>query len=89
DVSEVDLKTLGLVMEKNGQPVGLSCGAAVLGHPAASVAMLANMLGAKGQELPAGSFIMTGGVTAAIAVEAGDTITVHYQDLGSISVKFA
>jgi 2-oxo-3-hexenedioate decarboxylase len=89
DVSEVDLKTLGLVMEKNGQPVGLSCGAAVLGHPAASVAMLANMLGAKGQELPAGSFIMTGGVTAAIAVEAGDTITVHYQDLGSISVNFA
>ncbi|GAB4352257.1 MAG: fumarylacetoacetate hydrolase family protein [Immundisolibacter sp.] len=88
-VSEVDLKTLGLVMEKNGQPVGLSCGAAVLGHPAASVAMLANMLGAKGQELPAGSFIMTGGVTAAVAVEAGDTITVHYQDLGSISVNFA
>ena len=88
DVSEVDLKTLGLVMEKNGQPVGLSCGAAVLGHPAASVAMLANMLGAKGQELPAGSFIMTGGVTAAVAVEAGDTVTVHYQDLGSISVSF-
>ena len=88
DVSEVDLKTLGLVMEKNGQPVGLSCGAAVLGHPAASVAMLANMLGAKGEELPAGSFIMTGGVTAAVAVEAGDTVTVHYQDLGSISVSF-
>jgi 2-oxo-3-hexenedioate decarboxylase len=88
DVADVDLKTLGLVMEKNGQPVGLSCGAAVLGHPAASVAMLANMLGAKGQELPAGSFIMTGGVTAAVAVEAGDTITVHYQDLGSISVSF-
>nr|ART39961.1 J408 [uncultured bacterium] len=89
DASDVDLKTLGLVMEKNGQSVGLSCGAAVLGHPAASVAMLANMLGAKGQELPAGSFIMTGGVTAAIAVEAGDNITVHYQDLGSISVNFA
>jgi 2-oxo-3-hexenedioate decarboxylase len=32
---------------------------------------------------------MTGGVTAAIAVEAGDNITVHYQDLGSISVNFA
>lgn len=89
DVSEVDLKTLGVVMEKNGQTVGLSCGAAVLGHPAASVAMLANMLGAKGQEIPAGSFIMTGGVTAAVSVEAGDNITVHYQDLGSISVKFA
>ncbi|HCZ49538.1 MAG TPA: 4-oxalocrotonate decarboxylase, partial [Gammaproteobacteria bacterium] len=34
------------------------------------------------------SFIMTGGVTAAVAVEAGDTITVQYQDLGSISVSF-
>lgn len=86
---DVDLKTLGVVMEKNGQIVAMGCGAAVLNHPAAAVAMLANIFGEKGQEIPAGSFIMTGGITAAVAVEAGDNITVHYQDLGSISVNFA
>ena len=51
--------------------------------------MLANMLAAQGKELPAGTFIMTGGVTEAIAVEAGDQITVRYQHLGSVSMRFA
>lgn len=87
-VDGLDLRTLGVVMEKNGRIVGLGAGAAVLGHPAASVAMLANMLGAKGEELPAGSFIMTGGITAAVAVAPGDHIAVHYQGLGSISGHF-
>jgi 2-keto-4-pentenoate hydratase len=66
-----------------------AAGAAVLGHPAQSVAMLANMLAAQDKELPAGTFIMTGGVTEAIAVEAGDQITVRYQHLGSVSMRFA
>jgi 2-oxo-3-hexenedioate decarboxylase len=50
--------------------------------------MLANHLGARGQEIPAGTFIMTGGVTEAIPVAAGDSILVRYQDLGSVSMRF-
>jgi len=84
----LDLKNLGVVLEKNGEVVVTAAGAAVLGHPANSVAMLANMLGARGRELPAGTFIMTGGVTEAIAVAAGDNITVRYQHLGSVSMRF-
>lgn len=87
-VHDVDLKTLGVVLEKNGEVVAVGAGAAVLGHPAASVAMLANMLATRDQEIPAGSFIMTGGITAAIDVTAGDRIAVRYQDLGSISARF-
>ncbi len=87
-IEDVDLKTLGVVMEKNGQVVELGAGAAVLGHPAAAVAMLANMLAERGQVIPAGTFIMTGGITAAVAVEAGDHVTVRYQDLGQISFSF-
>ena len=63
-------------------------GAAVLGNPAESVAMLANMLGERDEEIPAGTFIMTGGVTAAIAVEAGDCISVRYHDMGSLTMRF-
>ena len=86
--SELDLKNLGVVMEINGDVVELGAGAAVLGHPAASVAMLANMLGERGEELPAGSFVMIGAITAAVQVNKGDSFSVRYQDLGSISGKF-
>ncbi len=87
-LNELDLPTLGLVVEKNGRIVELAAAAAVLGHPAASVAMLANNLARRGQVIPAGSFIMTGGITAAIAIERGDAISVRFQDLGSISLRF-
>jgi len=88
NVEALDLRTLGVVLEKNGQIVSMAAGAAVLGHPAAAVAMMANHLGARGQEIPAGTFIMTGGVTEAIAVKAGDSVNVRFQDLGSVSMRF-
>ena len=75
-------------MEKNGGIVAMAAGAAVLGHPLAAVVMLANHLGARGQEIPAGTFIMTGGVTEAIAVQAGDNVAVRFQDLGTVSMRF-
>ena len=87
-VEALDLRTLGVVLEKNGRVVAMAAGAAVLGHPAAAVAMMANHLGARGQEIPAGTFIMTGGVTEAIAVQAGDNVNVRFQDLGSVSMRF-
>lgn len=87
DLSELDLRTLGVVLEKNGQIVAMAAGAAVLGNPAAAVAMLANHLGTRGQHIPAGTFIMTGGVTEAIAVAAGDQIVARFQDLGQVAMR--
>lgn len=88
DLGELDLRTLGVVLEKNGEIVSMAAGAAVLGQPLAAVAMMANHLGARGQEIPAGTFIMTGGVTEAIRVDAGDNISVRFQDLGTVSMRF-
>lgn len=88
-VTQLDLATLGFVLEKNGEVCALAAGAAVLGHPAAAVAMLANHLGQRGQELPAGSVILSGGATEAIAVSAGDHLTLRIQSLGSVSVRFS
>ena len=87
-VEDLDLRTLGVVLEKNGQIVAMAAGAAVMGHPAAAIAALANHLGARGQEIPAGSFIMTGGVTEAIAVQAADSVNVRFQDLGTVGMRF-
>ena len=88
DAQELDLRTLGVVLERNGRVVAMAAGAAVLGHPAAAVAMLANHLGLRGEEIPAGTFVMTGGVTEAIAVAAGDHVVARFQDLGSVSMRF-
>lgn len=87
-VRSLDLATTGIVLEKNGQQVAFGAGAAVLGNPAVAVSMLVNHLGKRGQVLPAGSLVLSGGVTAAIAVDAGDNITLRVQDMGSVSVRF-
>jgi 2-oxo-3-hexenedioate decarboxylase len=85
---EVDLRTLGIVLEKNGQAVAFGAGAAVLGHPAAAIAMLANHLGARDQEIPAGTLILSGGITEAVAVQAGDAVTLRVQGMGSVGLRF-
>ena len=87
-VAGLDLRTVGIVLEKNGKPVAFGAGAAVLGHPAAAIAMLANHLGARGEEIPAGTLILSGGITEAVAVEAGDAVTLRVQGMGSVSMRF-
>lgn len=89
NLDELDLRTLGVVLEINGEIKSMACGAAVLGHPLAAVAMMANHLGARGQEIPAGTFIMTGGVTEALQVQKGDSVNVRFQDLGTVAFRFA
>ena len=83
-----DWSTLGVVMLKNGEVVEMGAGAAVLDHPANSVAMLAKMLSERDEIIPAGSFIMTGGITAAVPVQPGDSIVVRYQYLGDVTLQF-
>jgi 2-oxo-3-hexenedioate decarboxylase len=84
----LDLALLGVVMQRNGELVGTAAGAAVLGHPAASVAALVAWLAGSGQVLPAGSLVMTGGVTEAVLVAAGDHFTARAQHLGTVGVRF-
>ncbi len=87
-VADVDLRTVGIVLEKNGAPVAFGAGAAVLGHPALAIAMLANHLAARGEEIPAGSLILSGGITEAVAVQAGDSVTLRVQGMGSVGMRF-
>lgn len=88
DPRELDLRTLGVVMEKNGEMVAMGASAAVLGHPAEAVAMLVNILAELGETLPAGSFVMSGGITEAIPVKPGDNVIARFQELGSVSMRF-
>lgn len=85
----IDLATIGVVLEKNGQVVEVGAGAAVLGDPALAVAMLVDMLHARGRSLPAGSLVLSGAVTAAVAVRAGDHVAVRVDGLGATGLRFA
>lgn len=88
DPRELDLRTIGVVIERNGEIQALGASAAVLNHPANAIIMLVEHLAERDQFLPAGSFVMTGGITEAIPVSRGDNVVARFQDMGSISFKF-
>lgn len=82
----IDLRLVGCAFYKNGQLIASASGAAVLGHPAASVAWLVRELAVRGRGLRAGQVVLAGSMTEAIAVSPGDTITSRIDRLGSITL---
>lgn len=87
-LSGLDLRYLGMVIEKNGHILATGAGAAVLGHPAQAVAWLANNLSKYGVELCEGEIILSGAITGAVKVEKGDHFKVTIGHLGGVSLKF-
>ncbi len=87
-VAGIDLRLVGMVLEKNGEIIASGAGAAVLGNPVQAVAWLANKLGEHGIGLHAGEFIMSGSVTAAVPIAAGDCFHVAFDRLGSVTARF-
>jgi len=82
-----DLRLIGCVVRVGGDVVSTAASAAVMGHPAASVAWLANQLAPEGDGLKAGQLVFSGGVTAPVPVVAGGCVTFEFDGLGSIEVK--
>ncbi|WP_404451842.1 2-keto-4-pentenoate hydratase [Virgibacillus necropolis] len=82
---ELELDVVGVTLSVNGEIKSLGAGASVLGHPAKSVARLANMISKKGEKVKAGQPILTGGITAAVRLSPGDFVNVKYGGLGDVS----
>jgi len=87
-VKDLDLRLIGMVLEKNGEVVSTGAGAAVWGNPAAAVAWLANKLSDFGIALEAGEIILSGALTAAEDANEGDIFSVSFDRLGTLSLKF-
>ena len=85
-IGAVDLRYLGVVLERNGEVIGTGAGAIILGHPARSVAYLANDLAITGGTLKAGELITTGPICRPTAMEAGDVFTATYGSLARITL---
>jgi len=85
---DIDLALAGMVLEKNGELISTSTGAAVQGSPVNAVAWLANTLGALGIGLKAGEVILSGSQSPLVPVKAGDSLVCSVGGLGSTSVRF-
>jgi 2-oxo-3-hexenedioate decarboxylase len=83
----IELDLVGVTLSINGEIKDVGAGAAVVGHPANSVAMLANMLARKGEKVKAGDIILTGGVTGAVMLAVGDTVSAKLDGLGEVGFK--
>ncbi len=86
DPNGIDLRLTGCVFEKNGELVATAAGAAVLGHPAASVAWLVRELARRGRGLSKGQVVMAGALTEAIPVVPGDTVVARFDRLGTVEL---
>ena len=79
-----DLRLLGCVVRVDGDVAMTAAGAAVMGHPAASVAWLADQLTSSGEALRAGQLVFSGGLTAPVPVTRTGSVTFEIDGLGSI-----
>ncbi len=84
----VDLRTVGMVVEKNGALLSTGAGAAALGSPVNCVMWLANTLGEFGIPLKAGEVILSGSLVPLESVQAGDFMSVSIGGIGTASVRF-
>lgn len=81
----LELDVVGVTLSINGDIKALGAGANVLGHPANSIVRLVHMLSQVGKKVKAGDMILTGGITAAIPIKAGDHVVAKMGGLGEVS----
>lgn len=85
----LDLGNIGMVMSKNGKVEQTGSSAAVLGHPLKAMAWAANLLSKRGRGFKKGDIVLSGAMSEAISIHAGDTITAEFDGLGTISVSIS
>ena len=87
-VDKLDLRYIAMFMQKNGALISSGAGVEVMGDPLNAVAWLANKLHAHGDYLRAGDIVLSGAITAAVPVAAGDSMNICFSELGNIEVRF-
>lgn len=85
---EADLRTVGMLISQNGTPVVEGIGAAALGHPARSVAWLANKLTSLGVTLEPGQVVLSGALARSIPARRGDVFLLETDRQAPLTVAF-
>lgn len=87
-VEGLDLRLIGMVLEKNGQLHSTGASAATLGNPVDVLVWLANKLAEYDQYLKAGEIVLPGTIVVAPLAAPGDYWRANYDRLGSVSAYF-
>jgi len=84
----VDLRWVSALLLRNDVIEETGVSAAVLDHPANSVAWLVNKLHSHSVALEAGQVVMSGSFTRALPAESGDVFRADFGPLGTVTVCF-
>lgn len=84
----VDLRWVSALLYRNETIEESGVAAAVLNHPAAGVAWLANKLAQHDDHLEAGEIVLAGSFTRPIWIQPGDTVLADYRELGTVACRF-
>lgn len=86
---EADLRTLGMLIHQNGDPVVQGVGAAALGGPARAVAWLANKLTSFGVRLEPGDIVLSGALGKATPARKGDVFVLEVYGQSPLTITFS
>lgn len=84
----VDLRTLGMLISRNGEIVVEGVGAASLGNPASAVAWLANKLNEFSVGLSSGDIVLSGSLGRAVPIERGDVFVMELHGQPPLTMSF-
>lgn len=85
---DVDIRWVGATLSLNGVIEESGVSAAIMGHPAAGIAWLANKLHVVEAGLKKGQIVLAGSFTRPVDIKDGDVIQADYGPLGAIGVSF-
>lgn len=87
---KIDVSGVHVTLEEDGKPVHEALSSAALGNPLLSLCELVSLLDQQeARELPAGSLVLTGALTAAIQLRSGQKIRGVFRGLGEISLQIS
>lgn len=86
---ELNTRTIGLTLRKNGAVVSTGAGVACLDDPVNAVVWLVNKLGTLGVEIEAGEIILSGALGPVSPVQAGDSVTASIGRMAEVAVRFS
>lgn len=86
---DLDLAALPVALHVDGTLVGEGRGADAMGDPLLALAWLAGFLAERGEAVPAGAIVLTGGLTRAPEALAGMQFEARFGALGYVRARFA
>jgi 2-oxo-3-hexenedioate decarboxylase len=86
DFRDLDLSTLDMAMSVDGAVVERAPSSAISGNPVLSVVQLCELLAGHGLTLPAGSIVLAGAATTAVALKPGMRVSLAVERLPGVVV---